>query len=253
MYTIQNVRTYKSNFMKRHHYILTIENPCTKEWTSMTGTDCERYCSSCSKAVTDFTHLTDNQILAKIENTNGKICGRLTEKQLQRGIIATEQGVNKSLIPKFFGGLLLFGMVDDVKADDTKAETEIVENLYSDNKEKLNTEQHEKPDKDSLKNIVEGQIIDADTKETLIFANVLIKGSTTETVTDVNGNFRLVIPDSLMSDKIVLTIKYIGYKETEFSIKATDLPLLKKILIIKAEHVLTGEVVIIKKKRWWQF
>lgn len=219
----------------------------------MTGDDIDRYCSHCSKSVSDFTQLTDDQILEKITKTNGKICGRLTEKQLQQDYILRKQSDTNSIIPKFLSGLLLLGLADNIKANEFKSKTEIVENRHLDNEGEQDKREIQTATKDSLKNIIDGQVIDAETKEPLMFANVIIKDKKIGTVTDENGNFRLVIPDSLLSDKITLVIKYVGYKETEFLINVKDLPLLKKILIIKAEQVLMGEVVIIKKKRWWQF
>jgi hypothetical protein len=241
------------NFMKRQPYILKIESPCKKDWTSMTGENIDRYCSHCSKSVSDLTQMTDDQILERIRKTNGKLCGRLTVKQLEREYLVSKQGDTNSLIPKFLSGLLLLGLTDNINANEVKTKTEIVDNRHFDEKGNQNKEEQTTASKDSLKNIIEGQVIDAETKEPLMFANVKLKDKKIGTVTDENGNFRLVIPDSVISEQITIVIKCVAYKETKFVIKATDLPQLKKILIIKAEQVLMGEVVIIKKKRWWQF
>jgi len=219
----------------------------------MPGDDIDRYCSHCSKLVSDLTQLNDDQILERIKKTNGKLCGRLKEKQLQRDYAVNKKGNTNSLIPKFLSGLLLLGLADTIYANEVKTKTEIVENRHLNEKRIRDKEEQKIASKDSLKNIIEGQVIDAETKEPLMFANVILKDKKIGTIADENGNFRLVIPESLISEQITIVIKYVGYKETEFVIKATDLPQLKKILIIKAEHALMGEIVIIKKKRWWQF
>ncbi len=60
-----------------------------------------------------------------------------------------------------------------------------------------------------------GIIKDKDTGEKLQYVNVGIKNSTVGTVSDLDGNFRLLIPDELESDSI--SFSCIGYKD--FNIK----------------------------------
>lgn len=57
---------------------------------------------------------------------------------------------------------------------------------------------------------VKGKVIDADGSEPLIGVSILVKGTTTGTVTDFDGNFQLTVPD-----KAVLQLSYIGYKSIE--------------------------------------
>lgn len=61
------------------------------------------------------------------------------------------------------------------------------------------------------KRTVTGTVVDANTKETLIGANVKVKGSDTGTITDVDGNFSLEVTSS----KDVIVVSYIGYKTVE--------------------------------------
>jgi len=63
---------------------------------------------------------------------------------------------------------------------------------------------------------ISGKVRDESTKETLISANVLIKGTTTGTVTDVDGNFTLEVPDS---DEVTLVISFVGYDQKEVVLK----------------------------------
>jgi len=58
--------------------------------------------------------------------------------------------------------------------------------------------------------VASGNVIDKETNEPLIGANVLVKGTTTGTITDIDGNFELAVPD-----KSVLEISYVGYKTVE--------------------------------------
>ena len=62
--------------------------------------------------------------------------------------------------------------------------------------------------------IIRGRIIDSETKDPLIGANVGIKGSSKGTITDLEGNFKLISP----LGKQVLIISYIGYNSKEFNV-----------------------------------
>ena len=57
---------------------------------------------------------------------------------------------------------------------------------------------------------VKGTVIDADGSEPMIGVTVLVKGTTIGTVTDIDGNFSLTVPD-----KATLQLSYIGYKTIE--------------------------------------
>lgn len=57
---------------------------------------------------------------------------------------------------------------------------------------------------------VKGTVIDADNSEPMIGVSILVKGTTTGTVTDFDGNFELNVPD-----KATLQLSYMGYKTIE--------------------------------------
>lgn len=61
---------------------------------------------------------------------------------------------------------------------------------------------------------VSGKVIDADDSNTLIGVNVLVKGTSTGTVTDLDGNFSLNVPD----ENTVLVFSYTGYTAQEVSV-----------------------------------
>jgi len=64
-----------------------------------------------------------------------------------------------------------------------------------------------------------GTIIDGQTKETLIGANVIVKGTNNGTSTDVNGNYILSISGKL---PITLEISYLGYKLIESEVTSKN-------------------------------
>ncbi|UOR03579.1 TonB-dependent receptor [Hymenobacter aerilatus] len=57
-----------------------------------------------------------------------------------------------------------------------------------------------------------GRVVAADSNEPLIGVTVLVKGTTTGTVTDNEGNFTLAVPGNQAA---TLVIRYLGYKEQE--------------------------------------
>ena len=57
---------------------------------------------------------------------------------------------------------------------------------------------------------VKGTVIDADSSEPMIGVSILVKGTTTGTITDFDGNFELSVPD-----KATLQLSYMGYKTIE--------------------------------------
>lgn len=57
---------------------------------------------------------------------------------------------------------------------------------------------------------VKGTVIDADNSEPMIGVSILVKGTTTGTVTDFDGNFEMTVPD-----KAALQLSYMGYKTIE--------------------------------------
>lgn len=75
-------------------------------------------------------------------------------------------------------------------------------------------------DNDRLKIVVEadvevsGTVTDADTGEGLPGATVQLKGTQTGTVSDINGLFRISVPDNATT----LVVSYIGYDQTEIDL-----------------------------------
>ncbi|MCC6939879.1 MAG: TonB-dependent receptor [Flavobacteriales bacterium] len=84
-----------------------------------------------------------------------------------------------------------------------------------------------------------GVVSDATTGETLIGANVLLKGTTTGAVTDVDGRFELLVNEL---PPYTLVISYIGYNPLEVEVKSLDKELKFKL---STDLVLLGEAEVI--------
>jgi len=77
-----------------------------------------------------------------------------------------------------------------------------------------------------------GKVVDSKTKESIAGATVLLKGTITAVSTDAEGNFIMVIPESLLREKIVLVVSTVGYATKEFSIKKKNLQFHRDLYII---------------------
>lgn len=240
--------------MKRQNYILKIDNPCGQDWASMTKTDMGKFCSHCSKTVIDFTQLNDNEVLQIVKQNSGKLCGHLTQDQLNRAL-ELYKPTNTSRFHKILAGLLLVGASENLLAtDNQKLQNEIVTSIDIKKTNSESVEIKSTPTTDSLKNIVKGMVVDSKTKEPLPFARITIKDTKTGTTTDMNGNFSLFIPDSLLTNKIYLIMNCIGYETKEIKVNKKDLPLTNELLIVPASVTIRGliEVEVVNKKKWWQ-
>ena len=66
---------------------LNIADPCHEDWDNMTDNEKGKFCGSCQKQVTDFSGMTDSQVVAFFrKKTAGTVCGRFNDDQLDRYI-----------------------------------------------------------------------------------------------------------------------------------------------------------------------
>ncbi len=103
--------------------------------------------------------------------------------------------------------------------------------------------------------IIKGKIVDESTDQGLPFANIFLKSNITKgTVSDLNGDFQLLLSQDNLSDTII--ISYVGYKENMLAVKDAMnnslqielIPFTRKIeeTVIKARRVISEEFTIEK-------
>jgi len=71
--------------MKKQTYIY-IQEPCHENWSNMSSEEHGRFCHSCSKTVTDFSGMTDSEILKYLSAAKDSTCGRFATDQINREI-----------------------------------------------------------------------------------------------------------------------------------------------------------------------
>ena len=155
---------------------------CGQNWLDMTPTEGGRICGQCEKKIVDFSKASWTEIEALQKQHNQSLCGMYHPKQLEHW--GTE-------VPKFGNSFLKAAAINVLTVSLTVA-------TYGQNTT------------DSL--IIEGMVLDRETGEQLPFAQVRLINNHLQTVTDIDGNFKLVlnnIPSAPMSD--VLEVVYPGY------------------------------------------
>lgn len=81
--------------MKKQTYIY-IQEPCHENWSNMTSEQQGRFCHSCSKTVTDFSNMSDTEILKYLSAASGNTCGRFAADQVNREIHVPATPVKKT-------------------------------------------------------------------------------------------------------------------------------------------------------------
>lgn len=99
----------------------------------------------------------------------------------------------------------------------------------------------------AISNILQGKVIDEETKETLPFVNIYIEGTDYNCVTDIEGNFNLVISDyNSLKDTVDLTMSYLGYAPKITKIEKANFPNNEKMVVeMKDSPVMLGGLTII--------
>ncbi|HEY0261741.1 MAG TPA: carboxypeptidase-like regulatory domain-containing protein, partial [Chitinophagales bacterium] len=205
----------------------------------------------CSKTVVDFTKMTDRQIVQLLENSSGKMCGRLLNDQMDRVITDnTENGFYK--FPRLVAGLLLAGTATNSIAQSNEVKTEIVSSQNSEEYVlgKIATPKEIKID--SAKNFIQGTVLD-NNKEIVIGATVVVvdeklNNTNIATMTDLDGNFKLYVSDELFnndSNPITIRISYVGLKSAFVTIYKIELPVIKREFSLQAPAVSMGDVILV--------
>lgn len=230
--------------MKRNPVSIRIANPCTEDWEKMTPTGSGKFCGSCQKNVTDFSAMTDNEILAFLENHTGSMCGQLRGSQLNRAIVQTRLSGNNYRLNTLLAALMVAGGAGSAMAQDTiPSPPEYHPTVVIDGKHPTGPVCIKVPGKK------EKLVLKATLRDTLSDANVegaiiTIRGTNIGTETDEKGNFVLNIPDSLTGDSITLMCYNPGYFPEWTTIAVADIEKTSVIEVAFNEIMMKGDMII---------
>lgn len=227
--------------MKPQTIKINIEDPCHENWDKMLEEEKGKFCLACQKTVVDFSKMTNQQIIDYLNNTPGKVCGRVAKHQLNTPI--SNYTVNKTpFFNKYVAGFLMaLGFYHPAKSQTQATPTEI---------HKTVGEIAVRPQVPANKKLViKGRVIDAKTKKAIIGASVTIVGSEITAVTDKNGHYTLNVPNEFQNASLELVINAIGfesffvsgldYQKTELNVTTK---MQKEIEHIKGDIMIMGKI-----------
>ena len=177
-------------FSKKTPYMLSIPNPCHENWAGMTSVEKGRFCAACNTVVKDFADLTDAEIIDELKQSNGKLCGRFSETQLNRELEAKRFLLS---IPRPGGWgriaasvLLFHAFINQVSAQQKSAP--VAQHITS-------SKTAFKANADTTNIIIKGKVLDYHSQLPLKKLEVEIKGTQFSCVTDKYGRFKFQLPD----------------------------------------------------------
>ncbi|HEY0610127.1 MAG TPA: carboxypeptidase-like regulatory domain-containing protein [Chitinophaga sp.] len=236
--------------LKSSSLYLTIPKPCQQAWDDMTPDGTGRFCSSCDKTVTDFTSLSDEEVLAVFQKSTAKVCGRFTASQLDRNLIQQKRHQN-TLLPAVMisSALVAATAANGMPSSDNMPIRPAVSAMPA------TTSILPPEEKDTMPLFIAGKMIATDSFP-LVGAVVRICDTNYGTSTDQDGKFRLPIPDSLTSKDITFEFRYVGFKDQIINMSAVSDPQ-KMEVVMQSDNLTLGltEVIFvgaIQKRTFWQ-
>lgn len=223
-----------------------ISTPCSEQWADMKLVEGSRFCGNCQKTVTDFTAMTDDEVMQVIVQHRGHACGRFRIEQLSRPL-RTYSPV--SYTPQRFWGLLAAGLlgwhttqaqVTDQEVSNEKITVQPVANRLKHQSQPSTSSSVTQIDSSK---VITGRVVAESNNSGLSGVFVTIKGITKGVITDSTGNFRLVIPAEYEAGETTLGASFIGFVRQEVSVKLNrQSPLL---IALTEDSVLLGEVIVV--------
>ena len=215
----------------------------------MTPTAGGRHCTACAKTVTDFTHMTDAQILEVLRRSAGG-CGQFRNDQLNRNLVFPPAKHRFSLLG-FYKVAASFLLV--FSAGKTTAQ------------EKTATHFQEKIEEIESDTIAVFGIVRDKKGELLVGAILKIDDTHIEALSGVDGNFRLQIPYSLFkSGAVKCSVYFSGFEAYHLTIRQSETRNYLQIALSPINHrphltkgriaeLPMGKIRIEQPKKWWQF
>jgi hypothetical protein len=193
---------------------VSIPEPCHEDWGKMTPVEFnQRHCQSCEKVVTDFTNMSDVQIGSHLRRHEGKLCGRFRPDQLGRTLRIGGPRKLRGFRAAAAAAALLFA----APALTQTLLPHTVEQRDSLTTPKIGHEPRHPPRMVTIKGTIKEE---GDLGYGLIGAPVLLKGTTTGTVTDIDGNYQLKVP---ADQPATLVISYPGFKTAEKTLSIEEI------------------------------
>ena len=190
---------------------------CKEDWANMKKVGQGRFCYMCSKTVIDFSPLSQQEIIAQLKQSKGRLCARVTRKQLETTYVKIEEAKHKrNHFSKLAVGMLLASTLMASQSCDSQDTPTTVHMVQSVLEGKDDTTKVAQPT--STPNVLNqelrtpflGTVTSQKTGKPLQDATVtfftLLQAY--QTSTDKNGEFQLEIPQHLIKEENVVRISF---------------------------------------------
>ena len=94
--------------------------------------------------------------------------------------------------------------------------------------------------------VIEATVLDKETKETLPYANVIVEGTSTGTITNEEGKFELTVKKSLEKSNVVFS--FMGYEKIVKKLK--DFKTVGDVIYLKPSSTSLSEIKIVAKNKY---
>lgn len=230
--------------MARSSIRISIPQPCNVPWESMQPVDAEkRYCSSCERVITDFSKMSDAELLAYFQKHKNH-CGRFLKSQLDREIFfekeRSAQGWKKLL--------LLPSLLLSIGAAAQKTGTGHATNPATAQAAQPASSRAKQQPEANLKAVpkLQGIVIDSVSGAPLTDCVVIISVATHtfNATTDSTGKFSIALAGIPLNDSLKIQVSYAGYIHYESSVLFSAAP-----LRIALEPQVMNEVIVITNRQ----
>lgn len=219
---------------------ISIPEPCHENWQNMLPSDKGRFCLSCQKEVIDFSVMTKHEIEAYFKSLPSNVCGRFKENQLT-DINKELPAVNTKLSLKpwwMAASLFVFAknsisQANNLAIDSSKQNIELNKDVVKTKQEVVDTIQY--------KHVIKGRVVDKETGESIIGANVVIENPYIISSTDIEGYFSLFIKNDNI-DSLLIKVSYLGYQTDTIIVNNNVEDLFVELELTKLNAVFIGLV-----------
>ncbi len=216
----------------------TIAEPCHENWQNMTPNEQGRFCNSCKKDVVDFSVMTDEQVYTALLKGDANMCGRLSNKQLEKGIRYAV--VKRNYWYKYVIGFLFPVLLYTKQASAQKGMIAISPDVKTQSKNgKLNPVLTVKDFEFS------GKILDATTNELIGNGIITIKETGKEILIGEKGSFTITSKTS--NSTVTVAIEALGYQSREMviSIPANNFIMKEETIYLRRKIIPLENVTIL--------
>lgn len=209
---------------------IQLVKPCQQDWNAMPQVGGRLYCKDCRKVVTDFTWMSDQELIRTLSKKNSsELCGKFTSQQLEKiyeAPLKKQIGIRPGL------KLILTGLLTLRLSSEAQNMGQI--------KSALNTE-HKKPvsKKTEALKILTGKIFDRETKQGIpVYINLYTDKSSPEitkiVASDSLGRYEIELPEEGLHKFFKLIYRSQNYEERTVIVDRDNIPAYLPVSLLPA-------------------